>query len=764
MANVFKRQQDINNNPKRNKFDMSFQNNLTMEFGKSYPVMMQEVLPGDSISIKPTFGFSWMPLVFPVQTRIKSYLHFFYVRNRTLWKDWEDFIFNTKPGLEPPYIDFNAGGNFNALLGKGGFADYLGLPNFLVGSAPTTQSLVPFNRVQLTTTDIAYRQGVATGTLNPLISGTLSYAGPNGVIQDVLSNPSLIKIPSAFFYGTALTTSSSRPYTYAFQEPSRQPGSTGPFYFRFSVFEIPSPTLLQSGVSISLTPVWGNTSLSSSAKSTALSRMKVVFFNMGSSSSSEVAPFTWSSTISVSDPDAVQTFTGFSAGASFTHFAVFTASGRLYADNLFDSVNSLTDSAANSAPLGFKANFTYPLTSDQFIDENTSPYWGTGHESGTLKVSALPFRAYEAIYNCYYRNLQNDPFKINGVQEPNKLITTDAGGPDTTQYRIMYRQWSPDQYTTAVQSPQAGVAPLVGVSTNGTFSFSDDGGNIYKAQAEVDEDGDTIKSFKVLSEDMPQGNLRALVDMATSGISISDLRNVNSLQRWLEINLRKQFRYRDLLKGHFGVSPSYDTVQYPEFIGGVSRDTVINQIDQTSPAGDGVLGSYAGQASTFGTSKSRINCYCDEHGYIVGILSTVPMSNYSQVIPKHFIKRDCLDYYSPSFAKIGYQPIYNSEISPIQSYNEGSQNNVFGYQRAWYDYLQNIDQVHGLFRTELDDYLIQRRFASTPQLGSEFLYCKPDQVNQVFAVTDTTDKILGQLYFDIVMKRPIPIVSVPSLE
>lgn len=77
MANVFKRQQDINNNPKRNKFDMSFQNNLTMQFGGCYPVMMQEVLPGDSISIKPTFGFSWMPLVFPVQTRIKSYLHFF---------------------------------------------------------------------------------------------------------------------------------------------------------------------------------------------------------------------------------------------------------------------------------------------------------------------------------------------------------------------------------------------------------------------------------------------------------------------------------------------------------------------------------------------------------------------------------------------------------------------------------------------------------------------------------------------------------------
>ena len=76
--NIFTQTKEFVNQPKRNTFDLSFQNNLTMEFGKLYPVFLKEVIPGDSFRIQPTFALRMLPMVFPVQTRIKANLHFFY--------------------------------------------------------------------------------------------------------------------------------------------------------------------------------------------------------------------------------------------------------------------------------------------------------------------------------------------------------------------------------------------------------------------------------------------------------------------------------------------------------------------------------------------------------------------------------------------------------------------------------------------------------------------------------------------------------------
>ena len=414
----------------------------------------------------------------------------------------------------------------------------------------------------------SYVLGKTVSKSNPMIAGTLTYAGPNGVSQVLTQNLSLIKIPSSFFLNSSFSPTSSRPYSPLLE---LYPEGSSAYFYRFAVFKLQYPITLDVNTSFSVSFFSCRASSSDSDIRDQIATVNLLFYNIGSSATSEVSASSWTSAKSLpSSGPTTLVYDSFTSGLVATHVCVFIARNRSAQHNSVTTAINTAMSSDENYSIGVTLTPTFQLASDQFIDENTSPYWATGHTQNTLKISALPFRAYEAIYNCYYRNLQNDPFKINGVQEPNKLITTDAGGPDTTQYRIMYRQWAPDQFTTAVQSPQAGVAPLVGITTNGTMSFSDDAGNVYKAQAEIDEDGDTIKSFKVLSEDMPQGNLRALVDMATSGISISDLRNVNSLQRWLEINLRKQFRYRDLLKGHFGVSPSYNTVQYPEFIGAVS--------------------------------------------------------------------------------------------------------------------------------------------------------------------------------------------------
>ena len=99
MAGVFSRTNEVNNHPKRNTFPLSFQNNLSGKFGVLYPCLVQDVIPGFTFKAKPTFALEFMPTAFPVQTRMRARMHFFYVRNRNLWKDFADFYGKTKEVL-----------------------------------------------------------------------------------------------------------------------------------------------------------------------------------------------------------------------------------------------------------------------------------------------------------------------------------------------------------------------------------------------------------------------------------------------------------------------------------------------------------------------------------------------------------------------------------------------------------------------------------------------------------------------------------------
>ena len=124
IMNEFSKKSNVKNRVPRSTHDLSFQNNLTLKFGAITPVFCREVLAGDSYRISPSFGLRALPLVFPCQTRMRAYLHFFYVRNRTLYKDWMDFIFGTKKNLVPPYLSSDTPVEYKA----SSLADYLGLP------------------------------------------------------------------------------------------------------------------------------------------------------------------------------------------------------------------------------------------------------------------------------------------------------------------------------------------------------------------------------------------------------------------------------------------------------------------------------------------------------------------------------------------------------------------------------------------------------------------------------------------------------------
>ena len=77
MANVFDDVSKVRNSVKRNNFDWSHANNLTTDIGRITPIFAELLPANSSVRIKPRLGMQFMPMVFPIQTRMKARVAFF---------------------------------------------------------------------------------------------------------------------------------------------------------------------------------------------------------------------------------------------------------------------------------------------------------------------------------------------------------------------------------------------------------------------------------------------------------------------------------------------------------------------------------------------------------------------------------------------------------------------------------------------------------------------------------------------------------------
>lgn len=745
--NVFDKIQDVTTNVSKNTFDWSHANNFTAQIGKIVPIFCEQLPAGSSIKVNPTFALKFMPMMFPIQTRMKAYLSFFRVPLRALWSDYADFISspNSDSTLVAPYLSNNKNGNdldvkFNKgnILGIGGISDYLGVPvSYTMNAAE--------NCIVETANDPALK--VLSGLVTK--GGTLTMAAPSSLD---IGKDYCVKVAS---------------------------------------LNAPAPAEKQND--LELVRVVVNLDFGSAFAQSVITGYKSYF--------SRVCCF--SSTYSL-NATSVTVLRRQQLILDDDHFIVNELeNGRRSLQMIFDvpvprygavwfSVpgnNAIINSQNYTLKGTTQENLfsTLPVTSAQ-MTADTCPYYGfTGNAANNdkaIKLSVYPYRAYEAIYNGYMRNIRNNPFLVNGKPVYNRFIPVNTGGPDTYNYELYSANWASDAFTTAVPSPQQGTQPLVGLttyteqipqgSTTATVlktALVDEEGNKYKVSYQSNGSALTGVTYEKLSDDTAVSPVSSLYNLLQSGISINDFRNVNAYQRYLEMNMFKGYSYRQIVEGRFDCTVHYDTLLLPEYLGGITRDVTINPVTQMIEVNgngtyNGALGSQAGNGTCFGNSEHTIKGFCDEESIVMGLLTVVPMPVYTQPIPKFFLYRDRLDTFNPEFDHIGYQPIYTKELCPVNQWLEDKtkMNTVFGYQRPWYEYVQKRDTAHGLFRTELRNFIMNRVFSGVPELGQDFTTVDPAQVNDVFSVTEVSDKILGQVYFDCTVKLPISRVVVPRLE
>lgn len=401
------------------------------------------------------------------------------------------------------------------------------------------------------------------------------------------------------------------------------------------------------------------------------------------------------------------------------------------------------------------------------IESSLADYFGIPTKVALLSTSTLPFRAYNLIYNDWFRD--------ENLQDSSVVDVDD--GPDTyTDYVLLQRGKRHDYFTSCLPFPQKGPdvslplgtqAPVTGIGMYNSQVFGSNLTPVYETGGGTETYPFYVSTAAVTpvlrGTAATGGFLDVYADLtAATASTINDLRLAFQTQKLYERDARGGTRYTEIVKSHFGVTSPDARLQRPEYLGGGSTPVLINPVAQTSAtSGSNALGDLAG----YGVCAPHGHGFTyssTEHGYVIGLVSVRADLSYQQGLERHWSRQTRLDFYWPALSHLGEQAVLNKEI---YAKNDANDDLVFGYQERYAEYRYKPSIITGLFRSNatgtLDAWHLAQNFSSLPVLNSTFIKETPP-MSRIQAVTTEPDFIFD-CFFKYKAARCMPVYAVPGL-
>lgn len=417
-------------------------------------------------------------------------------------------------------------------------------------------------------------------------------------------------------------------------------------------------------------------------------------------------------------------------------------------------------------------------------------YFGIPTGVSGLKVNSLPFRAYAKVWNEWFRdeNLQQpvtqsmDDTTTTGVNTGTNLTDAEAGGLPlkVCKYKDYFTSClpSPQKSTEPVSIPMLGNAPIVWGMTaeelqNYTI-FPNPEGQDYLYQSdnarwsikkEPAKENPRVLLGRSGSGTTVMAQMKADLSNAT-GATINELRQAIAVQHIFERDARTGTRYKEILKGAWGVTSPDARLDRSEYIGGHRMPINVNQVIQTSSTDNTSPQGNTGAYSMTTLSRNMCTYSATEHGYVLGLAAIRVDHSYQQGLSRLWTRSTRFSYYDPMLANLGEQAVLNQEI---YAQGQAKDEEVFGYQEAWADYRYRTNMVTSEMRSTyaqtLDAWHYADKYDTLPTLSSSWIKEGTENIDRTLAVqSSNSHQFICNFYYNQAWTRPMPIYSVPGID
>lgn len=367
----------------------------------------------------------------------------------------------------------------------------------------------------------------------------------------------------------------------------------------------------------------------------------------------------------------------------------------------------------------------------------------------TADLSALPFRAYNKIYNYWYRD--------SSIQDERPDNTDD--GPDgltAGDFNLMQRGKRFDYFTNQLPSPQRGDAVSIGGEI-ATPVTTGSGPSLYDA---------STGNYPVMDTNAATWDVSASLGSQSTALypntTINELRNAVAIQQFLERDNRTGQRFGDLIRAHYGTE--FQDARYaPVYVAGGRAPLIVTPVmnsAQNTTSGDnlGELGAI-GSGSFEGASFTYI---AHEPSILMGIACVDADLTYHQGLNRKWSYRTRYDFIWPEFQGIGDQATLNKEIYYQNSANDDL---VFGYAPRYEEGRIGINRLSREFRpdysTPLDSWHVAQDFVGLPTLNDTFIKASVP-MGRVLQ-TSSVDHFLADFHIEMYSTKALSLTGVPGL-
>lgn len=376
--------------------------------------------------------------------------------------------------------------------------------------------------------------------------------------------------------------------------------------------------------------------------------------------------------------------------------------------------------------------------------------------TGSRNINALPFRAYQHIFNEWYRD-----------QDLETAIDIQKGTDGDTTANLLAlatvrnSAWQ-DIFTTARPEAQKGdpVNFLAReLATDPTFRRNNS--DSWNATS-VGSAGATPLGGYLLDGASTSSDLYA---------TVSQLRKGEALQAFYEAMQKGGNRYNEYLNTMWGVNDQDSRLHIPQLIHSSDHPLKIQEVITTTNADnvvtdDNTAGQAYGRATAYGNGNVKFTA--PDYGIVIGIVKYLPRASYINPLREYWTRTDRLEWYTDHLAEIGESPIYKREIrcdvdDPANTWTDEE----FGYHHRYHGFKQRHDQISGDFRYGLNYRHLARELTVEPQLNSSFITCGATSydtttLQRIFNVIDPDlDYIWIHVFNDANYSRDVKYNSTP---